>query len=236
MPKPHNTQIEQVYSQLYEMIIKGQLGQGARLVERDIAARFSVSRMVVRDVIKQMATDGLIEWNRKGQYARPVVAPLIEREMEELHEIAASLEALAARRVAAWPDKKRAELVKELRAINANLSKLCQIEPLDLDKVVQCDHAFHSAYSVQGAGARVSALRRVVKPQTERYYRAYLPAYISQASEGLREHENIINAIAEGNEEKADQAVWAHWRNASERLSKVMAIWNPERVDLSGHA
>ncbi len=236
MSKSHTTRIERVYSQLYEMIINGQLGQGARLVERDIAARFSVSRMVVRDVIKQMAMDGLIEWNRKGHYARPVVAPLIEREMEELHEIAASLEALAARRCAAWPDEKRANLVKELRAINQNLARLCQTDPLDINEVIKCDHAFHSAYSARGAGARVSALRRVVVPQSERYHRAYMPAYISQASEGLSEHEAIINAIAEGNEGKADQAVWTHWHNASERLSKVMALWKPERIDFSGHA
>lgn len=236
MTKVHNTRIERVYSQLYDMIVSGELGQGARLVERDIAARFSVSRMVVRDVIKQMAMDGLVEWNRKGHYARPVVAPLIEREMEELHEIVASLEALAARRCASWPEKKRKELVKELTAINDNLANLCKEEPFDFDKVVQCDHAFHSVYSSQGAGARVSALRRVVMPQSERYHRAYLPAYISQACEAISEHEDIINAIAEGNEEKADQAVWAHWRNASDRLSRVMAIWNSEGAEISGHA
>ncbi len=232
----HTNRIERVYSQLYDMIVSGELGQGVRLIEREIAAKFSVSRMVVRDVIKQMARDGLVKWNRKGQYARPVVAPLIEREMEELHEIVAALETLAARRCAAWPGKKRVKLVKELKAINSQLAQLCQQEPLDLDKVVQCDHAFHSAYSTKGAGPRVSALRRVVKPQSMRYHRAYLPAYISQASEGLAEHENIISAIAEGSEEKADHAVRTHWLNAAERLSKVMALWNPERVDLSGHA
>lgn len=236
MPKTTGPKMERVYSQIYGKIVSGKLGSGARLVERDLAEEFDVSRTVIREVIQQMVRDGIVQWNRGDERARPVVAPLYEREMEELNEIVASLEALAARRIAAWPEKKRQPIVKELREHNTELAKVCKQEPFDVDAILKCDHDFHTTYSYRGVGPRVAALRRTIKPQAERYYRAYMPAFISHTPDAIAEHEEIIRAIEEGNPEKADRAVYKTWRNGSKRLKEVMARWSAESGTHSGSA
>lgn len=235
--KPQNTapsEMEKVYSRLYEMIVNGQLGQGVRLVERDLAKQFSVSRTPVREAIQRMEQDGLVERNKADRYARPVVAPLDEKEMAELHEIVASLEALAARCCAALPQKQRKPLVKKMKALNLAYSKVCFIEPFDIDLVVERDHGFHAAYITEGAGKRVASMRRAVKPQTQRYIRTYLPAIIHRLEESVKEHDNIIAAIEAGDETAADKAVRKNWGNASKRLGKAMALWNPSISRHSG--
>jgi len=228
--------MERVYSQIYGMIINGKLGQGESLIIEDLAHEFGITLPNIREVIQHMARDGLVQWNQKDKNARPVVAPLYEREMEELNEIVAALEALAARRCACWPEKKRMKLVRELRKHNDELGRICKQEPFDLDAILRIDHDFHTTFSYQGVGPRVAALRRAIKPQAERYFRAYLPAFITHTPDAIREHEEIIQAIENGNPEKADQAVHKTWRNGSRRLAEVMAKWNPSGNSHSGNA
>jgi DNA-binding GntR family transcriptional regulator len=228
------SEMEKVYSRLYEMIINGHLGQGARLVERDLARQFSVSRTPVREAIQRMEQDGLVERNKADKYARPVVAPLDQKEMAELHEIVASLEALAATRCAELPLKERKALVKKMKALNLAYSKVCFAEPFDVDLAVERDHAFHSAYITKGAGRRVASMRRAVKPQTQRYIRTFLPAIIQHLEESVSEHAAIIAAIEAGDETAADKAVRKNWGNAARRLGKAMALWNPSISKTSG--
>jgi len=227
---------ERVYSQIYRKIVSGKLGQGSLLVEDDLVDEFSVNRTVIREVIHQMARDGIIRWQNGNKKLPPVVAPLYEREMEELNEIVASLEALAARRIANWPEKKRMKLVRELREHNDRLSQQCKIEPFDIDAILRIDHDFHTTFSYQGVGPRVAALRRAIKPQTERYLRAYLPAFITHTPDAVREHEEIIRAIETGDPEAADKAVHKTWRNGSKRLAEVMPKWAPTSSNHSGSA
>ncbi|MHA1543609.1 MAG: GntR family transcriptional regulator [Alphaproteobacteria bacterium] len=228
------SEMEKVYSRLYEMIINGQLGQGARLVERDLARQFSVSRTPVREAIQRMEQDGLVERNKADRYARPVVATMNEKEMAELHEIVASLEALAARCCAALPLKKRKSLVKKMKALNLAYSRACFTEPFDVDLAVKSDHAFHSAYITEGAGRRVASMRRAVKPQTQRYIRTFLPAIIQRLEESVKEHDDIITAIEKGDETGADKAVRKNWGKASRRLGQAMALWNPSISKTAG--
>lgn len=226
-PKSAPSEMEKVYSRLYNMIINGQLGQGVRLIERDLARQFLVSRTPVREAIQRLEQDGLVERNKADRYARPVVAALDEKEMAELHEIVASLEGLAARSCAALPLKKRKPLVKKMKGLNLAYSKVCFTEPFDIDLAVECDHAFHFAYIAEGAGKRVASMRRAVKPQTQRYIRTFLPVIIQGLEESVKEHDDIISAIEDGDQKAAEKAVRKNWGNAAKRLGKAMALWNP---------
>ena len=51
---------ETVYTELKQMIISGQLGNGKRLVREDIAQHFNVSEMAVTRAFSQLKKDGLV--------------------------------------------------------------------------------------------------------------------------------------------------------------------------------
>ncbi|WP_427889474.1 GntR family transcriptional regulator [Kribbella sp. GL6] len=80
--------------ELREAIIDGELAAGERLVERDLAARLEVSRIVVRDALQQLTNEGLVELlPRRGG----VVTALTAQDILDLVEVRASVEVLAAR-------------------------------------------------------------------------------------------------------------------------------------------
>ena len=85
---------QQVLERLREAIIGGQLAPGQRLVERALTDMLGVSRTVVREVLRQLESEGLVAIiPNRG----PVVRELSTTEARDLYTIRAALEGLAAR-------------------------------------------------------------------------------------------------------------------------------------------
>jgi DNA-binding GntR family transcriptional regulator len=77
---------------LRAMIVTGELAPGERLNERELCARLNVSRTPVREAIKTLAQDGLLQvWPNRS----PVVMPLESAQTQALVEVVAAIEALA---------------------------------------------------------------------------------------------------------------------------------------------
>jgi DNA-binding GntR family transcriptional regulator len=85
---------QQVLDGLRQAIIDGRLAPGARLTERELTEMMGVSRTVVREALRQLETEGLIEnIPNKG----PVVRTLSLAEARDLYSVRAVLEGFAAR-------------------------------------------------------------------------------------------------------------------------------------------
>jgi DNA-binding GntR family transcriptional regulator len=85
---------QQVVDRLRSAVIAGDLAPGQRLTERELIDRVGVSRTVIREALRQLESEGLVETvPNKG----PVVRALSRSEAVDLYRIRASLEALAAR-------------------------------------------------------------------------------------------------------------------------------------------
>lgn len=85
---------QQVLDELRRAIIEGEIAPGSRLIERDLCTRLGVSRTVVREVLRQLESEGLVGMiPNRG----PVVRALGADEARELYAIRAVLEGLAAR-------------------------------------------------------------------------------------------------------------------------------------------
>lgn len=77
---------------LRAMIVTGELAPGERLNERELCARLNVSRTPIREAIKTLAQDGLLQvWPNRS----PVVMPLESAQTQALVEVVAAIEALA---------------------------------------------------------------------------------------------------------------------------------------------
>ena len=57
---------EEVYLRMREAILRGQVSGGERLVQEDIAGRFGTSRIPVRDALRRLEADGLVETDGRG--------------------------------------------------------------------------------------------------------------------------------------------------------------------------
>jgi DNA-binding GntR family transcriptional regulator len=136
VPPAHGATVAFIVELLRDDILAGRLQPGSRLVECDLTARFAVSRGPVREALRRLAADGLIEhWPHRGALVRR----LTEREIRELFAIRIEMEALAARLAAAADAAdRRARFVASIQPIYADA-------PREVCKYLKENAAFHDA-------------------------------------------------------------------------------------------
>lgn len=84
---------ERVTADLRQEIIAGSLRPGDRLVERELAERFGVSRVPVREAIRALVAEGFVHFETPR---RTVVRRLTPHDVKELFELREALEVYAA--------------------------------------------------------------------------------------------------------------------------------------------
>lgn len=211
-----------VYQALRELIIRGQLAPGSRIVETEVASKLRVSRTPVRGALQRLQHEGYIIDSPSSQQSRQSVAPLTREDAMELFSIVAEIEGLAARFATLLPLVARETLVCELTAINQRLDKASRAKVPKHDLLYELDERFHRRYVEVAAGPRLRALHDAVKPQAERYERLYVSLLSRGLSPSIQEHAAIIRAIKGGDPDQSQRAVQSNWRNAAIRLGQVI--------------
>lgn len=216
------SQVSDAYERLRESIVHGLLAPGSRVIESALAERLGTSRTPVRSALYRLQQEGYVVASRGGARTRLTVAPLTKEDGRELFWIVGELEGVAADRLARRPADERRRLAEELRAINGELLAASRDAPPDPGRIFALHTRFHQHYVDAGAGPRVRAMYGTVKPQAERYRRLYSTALGGQIDASLAEHEAIARTIAEGDPAAAEASVKANWRNAADRLARVI--------------
>ena len=100
-PPAHGAKVSFIVERLREDILAGSMPPGSRLVECDLTARFAVSRGPVREALRRLAAEGLIDhWPNRGALVRRLSA----RDIIEFFQIRVEVESLAARLAAESDD------------------------------------------------------------------------------------------------------------------------------------
>ena len=210
------------YERLRELIIRGRLAPGTRVVETEVATRLGVSRTPVREAIQRLHREGFLVALAPGLRTQLVVAPLTRDDVEELYLIMGSLEGAAARGVERLTAGARRSLARDLRAANLVFEKEGRSRPVDFDRLFDLHNAFHGRLMDACAGPRLHALLDSVRPQVDRYEWIYAPLVGPDFAETMQEHLAIVRAVREGDAVAAEEAVRANWRNGAARLSEVI--------------
>lgn len=220
-----NDRSDETYTRLRELIVRGQLAPGSRIIETDVAERLGVSRTPVRSALQRLEQEGFIESeSRNGGRSRPVVAPLTKADARELMYLMGSLEGLAARWTAGLEDEQRSQVVDDLRTVAGRMREEAAAEQPDRNLFFDLDADFHRAFLEPGAGSRLRKLHGSYRPQAERYVRFYVTTHQYSLERSLNEHDEIISAIEAGDPQAAEDAVETNWRSAEERLQKDIEV------------
>ncbi|MBI4539720.1 MAG: GntR family transcriptional regulator [Gemmatimonadetes bacterium] len=220
--RPRGDRASEAYRRLQALIVEGALSPGAPIIERETAKRLGVSRTPLRVALGRLEKEGYVVNARIDQYSRTVVAPLTAEDGRELFDIVGALEALSARRAALLDTVRRGKLVRDLKALNRELRLAARERPPDARRVNDLDLSFHRRYVEAAGGTRLTLLHESVKPQAARYELVYTSALLGEIDTSVAEHAVIIGAIETGDPEAAQGAVETNWRNAAERLSRVI--------------
>ena len=207
--------------QLEDDIATGRLSPGARLDEASLAARFGVSRTPVREVLRQLAAQGLVELR---PYRGAVVSSPDPRSLLEMFEVMAELEAmcgrLAARRLT---DAHEAALLETLQ------SCADAAEAGDPDAYYYENERFHRAIYAASGNAFLSEQALILHKRLAPFRRLQLRVR-NRLVLSQREHEGIVAAIIHGDPEEAAEALRDHVVVQGERFADLIASLDRERL------
>src|ERR1700750_2650562 len=100
-----------VRDEVLGLIVRGELAPGARINEPDIAGRLGVSRVPVREGLRELESSGLVEARKhSGVFVRVLSA----KEIDDLYDLRAVLDAHAGGLVAQRPLPDRKKLARQL--------------------------------------------------------------------------------------------------------------------------
>ncbi|MFP6561813.1 GntR family transcriptional regulator [Paraburkholderia sp. B3] len=205
---------ELTLDKLRDAIVQGYFQPGARLVERTLCDELGVSRTIVREVLRHLETEGLVEViARQG----PVVAQLNPAQVSEIYELRGLLEANAAR---ACAEQSTPALVKELRDIRKKIEAAFKAE--DLPAVLAHTERFYDAL-FEGAQKTVSlAVVKTLNARINRL-RALTIAMPGRSGESNREMNKMLDAIERRDGDAAFAASIAHIQRTSELAQSALA-------------
>jgi DNA-binding GntR family transcriptional regulator len=190
---------QEAYIYLQDQIVSGALPGGGRLEVEKISQALGVSRMPVREAIRQLDAEGYVTI-RPNRGA--VVTSRTPEEVLELFEIRAVLEGLAMQR--AIPNV----TASALEDIEHELVRLRRLEAHSVSWVEQHDR-FHDLLCRLSGRSRlcmdIGRLRLAVRP----YIRLYSNLHANPEIKG-HEHERIIEALRSGDGNRAERVMRAH--------------------------
>lgn len=193
-----------VFNTLRQAILKGELVPGERLMEKQLAERMGVSRTPIREAIRKLELEGLVIMvPRKGAE----VAKITEKDIRDVLEVRATLEALAVRLACEKMDSAGQERLIKLRDEFAKAAM-----NHDVAKVIQKDVEFHDEIF---NATNNDKLIHIVNNLREQIYR-FRVKYISRMQDYsmlVSEHEAIVSSILSKDKEKAEIIAVEHIEN-----------------------
>ena len=187
-------------------IQKGELRPGERLKERELCDQTGVSRTSVREALRQLETEGLVETIPN---IGVIVAVITPRESEDIYEVRATLEALAAARFAEAGD---AEMVKRLRLAFRQVE--AAYKDGDISDVLDAKRRFYDVLLQGGGNATAAEILSRLNARISQL-RAVSLAQPGRAKISVAEVKAIYSAVAKGDAEAAREACWTHVMNAA---------------------
>ena len=197
--------VELAVNRLSQEILSGRTDPGERLVEEQLTRRLGISRAPLREALRLLAQQGLVEHTpRRGVR----VATLSDEDVRELYEVRDVLERHAVLVRAPGTDLTR------LRAALDVMRKAT--ETGDRLAIADAHREFHVALVALSGNRQLSALYASVLVRLQLYMAVNLrrEAEVADAADGLHRHERLMAAAERGNADEVLAELSAHGARA----------------------
>lgn len=194
-------------------IVQGAVQPGARLVEDDLAAEHGVSRGPVRDALRTLAAEGLLESRQRGVFVKPFTV----RDIDELYDIREAAEQLACRLSIAratrddWSTAER--LVDRMKA---------DADAGDRRDYARADLAFHTEFYALSGNGRLLALWQQFQPTF-----ATLLDITNAQDVDLRpsadDHDRLMQLLLAGDTARLSTALTSHLAGSRRRMAEALS-------------
>lgn len=202
---------EVIFNTLREAIIVGELKPGERLMEVQLAEKMGVSRTPVREAIRKLELEGLVEMlPRKGAH----VADLSVKDIMDVLELRSTLDGLASSLSASRITE---EEVRELKHVQSQF--VGYVEKENLQGSVKKDVEFHDIIYRSSRNDKLMQITNNLREQIQRFRVIYIKDY-SSTRDLIKEHAEIFDAISRRDPDAARQAAQKHIKNQEDTIIK----------------
>ena len=206
---------EKAYNVLRAGIIEGTFPPGSRITEKDISKKAAVSRTPVREAMRRLQAEGLLEF---APNQSPMVRAWSDTDADEIFELRTLLEAQAAEKAAkhATPDE-----IARLRA----LAEAQQAEVEDqgvgyLERIANLNEEFHKTLCAAAGSKRLQSILGSLAdaPLVFEVFRDYSQDELRRSA---RHHLEIVYAIEAGDGDWAASVMRSHVRAARQTFETM---------------
>lgn len=203
--------------QIRAWILNGRLKPGERLHQDQLAVALGVSRMPVREAIRQLAAEGLVQmFPHRGAF----VSSLDPDEIRELYEVRAALEGLA---ISHAVPRVTPDVVSSLHEI---LRRLVEAEAAgDDEATIELDRHLHDTLVAPSQMPYLRELIEQARRRSEAFRRAHTYIIPGQSASSNEEHAEIIAAVERGDVERSVSLIERHLHNAATHLITYLSAW-----------
>jgi DNA-binding GntR family transcriptional regulator len=209
----------EILARLRDYIVEGNIPDGGRVPERELCAMFGISRTPLREALKVLASEGLVDLlpNRGAR-----VRPLSERELGELFDVMGGLEALAGRLACEnITDEEIAEIERlhhEMYGfyLHRDMHGYFRVNQLIHQKIVEASRNATLLATYANFAGRIRRIR----------YSANFARKRERWGEAMREHETILEALRRRSGSELSDILFRHLRN--KQTAAIEHLGEPE--------
>lgn len=209
------TLAEQAYESIKRMIITGELKPGEELPEEKLAAELGISRTPLREALKRLAVDALIEL-RKTKPA--LVAKFTHQDVKEIMELRRLLEIYG---IEGLSKADQQHVLKNLHYAHERQWEAIQAH--DFAAFMDWDQWFHDRFYELHPNQRLQELIHAINTGGSRAFLLLSKKVFDSALIAHKEHGAIIKALEQGDLQKTKQHLATHLDNIEERLLKYIS-------------
>ena len=205
---------EELADQLRRAIIHGELRPGAKISEKDLCEQFGVSRTPVREALKILSTEGLVQLMQNRGAS---VTELTWEDMQHAFPVMGALEALAGELACENATDSQIERAGVLQA-----RMVAMFEKDDRKGYFRVNEEIHQLILEASGNTALPRLMRTVSGQVRR---ARYTANLSQErwAQAIAEHEEILIALKARDSRRLGRLLKAHLANKLTALAKTFA-------------
>jgi len=196
---------QHVFEELETAIVRRELPPGTHLVEDEVALRLGVSRTPVREAFRMLARAQWLE-------LQPHVGARVRLPtLEEVKDLFQMRETLDRRATELAVDRIRPDEIAHLEAIITDGWKA--VEDADSDRIADLNFAFHGTIAEAAGNQLLIRILGEIEKQVRWHFTAVA---VPRREDSWREHEQILEAIKDRDEERAGQLIVEHNRRTLE--------------------
>jgi len=195
---------KEVADQLRRLILTGRRKPGDRLVEDKLSIELGVSRVPIREALRTLAAEGLVDIPPRRGASVAALSPDVAR---DLVEVRATLEGLNARLAARHHES---AIVVELQQVLTEGNLAAQSG--NVDDLVRLNSAFHDKLAEAGRNGVLWDIMRTLRERTSLVFARNTAA---RAQDDWDEHSRILAAVIDGDEELAALLATRHVHQAA---------------------